>query len=271
MQFLIDTNYDLVQTTRAVDAILESDSRACVPVGQKRKFRTLEQEFRCKIPVADQTTVPLDLIGFSHSKPEVRIGQIARPLLFSRRLVNLCKSLWKADRSRRFMFPGLLTDERISVIRRWGSNAFGVKMQGLSGQIGLARKVIRRVLGVTLPVRQRFGELEVWSSERGRYFPYKVWDRTYFLSLCESQFVLCPDGDFPWTYRFFEAVLCGAIPVVQTQCSLYRGFFTKSFEDDPRDFNWSYEVALQNFEVAFELLTCESELMARQLDELVRR
>jgi Exostosin family len=36
----------------------------------------------------------------------------------------------------------------------------------------------------------------------------------YYDQLQSTRFALCPDGDFPWTYRFLEAIMCGAIPVV---------------------------------------------------------
>lgn len=36
----------------------------------------------------------------------------------------------------------------------------------------------------------------------------------YFEVLRRSQFTLCPAGDQPWSMRFFEAIMCRAIPVV---------------------------------------------------------
>ena len=36
----------------------------------------------------------------------------------------------------------------------------------------------------------------------------------YYDPLQSTRFALAPDGDFPWTYRFLEAIMCGAIPVV---------------------------------------------------------
>ena len=40
-------------------------------------------------------------------------------------------------------------------------------------------------------------------------------DPSYFDTLCASEMALAPAGDGPWSRRFFEAVLCCAIPIVQ--------------------------------------------------------
>ena len=42
--------------------------------------------------------------------------------------------------------------------------------------------------------------------------------------MAKSKFVLCPNGDFIWTYRFFEAIACGAIPIIEDDLPLYDGF-----------------------------------------------
>ena len=40
-------------------------------------------------------------------------------------------------------------------------------------------------------------------------------DEDYFRTLCRSRYALCPAGDAPWSMRFFEAILCKSIPVVE--------------------------------------------------------
>ncbi|KAJ8612225.1 hypothetical protein CTAYLR_002927 [Chrysophaeum taylorii] len=44
---------------------------------------------------------------------------------------------------------------------------------------------------------------------------YVVFDEVYFSRLCASRFTLAPAGDGPWSRRFFEAMLCCSIPIVQ--------------------------------------------------------
>jgi hypothetical protein len=45
---------------------------------------------------------------------------------------------------------------------------------------------------------------------------FKNFDHQYFLPMKESKFVLAPAGDLPWSYRFYEAITCRAIPIVQS-------------------------------------------------------
>lgn len=61
-------------------------------------------------------------------------------------------------------------------------------------------------------------------SSRGRDIETKSKDIWYFDLIGKSRFVLCPDGDFTWTYRFFEAVMVKAIPIIENECNLYKGF-----------------------------------------------
>lgn len=69
-------------------------------------------------------------------------------------------------------------------------------------------------------------------SLRGRDKTTKGFDESYFKEMSKAKFVLCPNGDFIWTYRFFEAVLFKAIPVIEDDCTLYSGykFYNKNDE-----------------------------------------
>ncbi len=44
----------------------------------------------------------------------------------------------------------------------------------------------------------------------------------YFLSMCQSKYVLCPGGDSPWSFRFYECLMCKAMPIVETWHHTYR-------------------------------------------------
>lgn len=44
----------------------------------------------------------------------------------------------------------------------------------------------------------------------------------YLRAMCRSQFTLCPGGDQPWSYRFFEAIMCKSIPIVENDLSTGR-------------------------------------------------
>jgi hypothetical protein len=111
--------------------------------------------------------------------------------------------------------------------------------------------------------------LTVWSSRRGRRFPLKVWDPAYYEHLARSQFVLCPSGDYVWTYRFFEAVLCGAIPVVEEACPAYEGFRYHRADEIASQFVWTREVAEHNARLCRRRITVARERLDEELRRLV--
>jgi len=47
-------------------------------------------------------------------------------------------------------------------------------------------------------------------------------DENYFTTMARSKFVLCPAGDAPWSMRFLEAIMCRALPVVESPEHTYR-------------------------------------------------
>ena len=51
-------------------------------------------------------------------------------------------------------------------------------------------------------------------TNKGWKMPKELFDSTYYQLLCNSKFALCPRGKFLWTYRFYEALMCGSIPIV---------------------------------------------------------
>jgi len=44
----------------------------------------------------------------------------------------------------------------------------------------------------------------------------------YFRTMSQSKYILCPAGDGPWSFRFYETLLCGSIPVVKSWHHTYR-------------------------------------------------
>ena len=44
----------------------------------------------------------------------------------------------------------------------------------------------------------------------------------YFEKMCQSKFVLCPAGDAPWSFRFYEILMCKSIPIVESWHHTYR-------------------------------------------------
>lgn len=68
-------------------------------------------------------------------------------------------------------------------------------------------------------------------------------DRDYFTGMCKSLYALCPRGDYRWSYRFFEACLCGTLPVITHEeiCNQYEGYeyllTDSSYLEKPVDFS----------------------------------
>jgi hypothetical protein len=67
----------------------------------------------------------------------------------------------------------------------------------------------------------RLGGFDHTGQRDGVFVPKEVpemerdfFNPAYFGVLRRSQFALCPAGDLPWSLRFFEAVMCKAMPVV---------------------------------------------------------
>lgn len=160
--------------------------------------------------------VPLD-ITVDHRAPSTSIGGLTRPLIFPHGIVDRCRTMWGV-RDLDVTFCGFVTAERQQALQPWLDRGAQVR-----------------------------------SSTAGRRWPQKGWDQRYYDLLARSAYVLCPDGDFVWTYRFFESVLCGAIPIVQSTCDLYDGFAFLTMNDRPD--GWDRDTADANFALAVERLT----------------
>lgn len=44
----------------------------------------------------------------------------------------------------------------------------------------------------------------------------------YFTKMKQSRFILCPSGDAPWSFRFYETLMCKSIPIVENNKHTYR-------------------------------------------------
>jgi hypothetical protein len=87
-------------------------------------------------------------------------------------------------------------------------------------------------IGKITPKREKFlrgFDAKIINSNRGRDNKFKKKDEEYFKIMSKSKFVLCPNGDFIWSYRFFESIIFKAIPIIEDFSKLYEGykFYTK--------------------------------------------
>ena len=71
------------------------------------------------------------------------------------------------------------------------------------------------------------------------HFPQSI---NQSIKLARSKFTMAPRGDRPWSQRFFEAIMAGSIPVVQSREHTGRG---------PRERGLGYKVYMQNDETKY--------------------
>ena len=115
----------------------------------------------------------------------------------------------------------------------------------------------------------RYGKVMLGASDKGRLFPGKAWDDEYFKMLLRSKFVLCPAGDFVWTYRFFESIMCGAIPITEGYCSSYEGFRYFTMADSAAEIQWSAVIAEYNFNLCVQRLTIPLDQLNAEIKRLI--
>ena len=106
-------------------------------------------------------------------------------IVFPRSLVGYCAcGVWKTSKTINYSFTGTMTLQRKQ-----------------SFLMGFANRT----------------DAQVILTDSGRDIRKKtgLYDYPYYDRMMASRFALCPDGDFPWTYRFLEGIMCGAIPIVE--------------------------------------------------------
>jgi len=60
-----------------------------------------------------------------------------------------------------------------------------------------------------------------YESEKVQYRKVEE-NKFYFETMCQSKFILCPRGDAPWSFRFYETLMCKSIPIVENFEHTYR-------------------------------------------------
>lgn len=269
----VDAPYRLIQGIRLVHALMESSYRVHVPTQHADKFTRLREAFGADFTVGADGVPELTPVALSHREPRTAIGSLERPLIFPHAIVRHCRRLWAAERTVRVSFAGLLTDKRRAVLDRWVRGAIPAARVRLGERTLLDRLksgAWRRQSGSGAgQMLIDSGDLVLWASDRGRQFPGKSWDEEYHALLARSQFVLCPCGDYVWSYRFFEAVLCGAVPIVEQPCPAYDGFSYRTMDDSLSDARWNPADAQRNAEVCEARLTVPTQELNAEIASLL--
>lgn len=264
--------YNLIQTIRLSQALMETDFNVCIPKEEEYKFKFLRKFFDIDYSTKIDQGIKIENFEIDHKLPKSQIGIIERPLIFPRSIVDYCRNLWVTQRNFRFTFSGLLTEKRSAVLEQLclrNCPDMHFKLQsshGLSSSIlGKIRdRIIRRSQEV-----YHIKDFHFFFSRRGRVFPLKCWDSEYYKLLSRSCFALCPSGDYVWTYRFFEAALCGAIPVVEKSCDAYNGFRYYLMSDKITNLQWDPKSAEHNFALCSERLTIHKKVLNEEIQRLI--
>lgn len=239
----------LNQSVRMLHALIESDVPVAIPSELLGVFKYLQSYFELNLIEAPDVRRWLSRVSLDHAEPNCRVGDILRPLIFPHAVVDRCRSLWSTERAIGYQFVGLMTRKRHKVFSDWLERAVPNSTVDLpSGEVCIENP-----------------RIHIQASQTGRQFPAKAWDEAYFQQLSNCRFTLCPDGDYSWTYRFFEAVLCGSIPVVETDCDVYSGFHYLHFDDAISDHADDEAWAQANYDKAKVLLTIERNLLNETL------
>lgn len=274
-KFAINLPLQYLQAIRLTHALMESDYTVHIPQEHQNNFYFLTKIFQLKYQVGIEEVPILNSVKFNHTHPSSQIGYLKRTLIFPQASFDYCRKLWSDKRKIKICFAGLVTEKRKNTLDKWFKNNFPNFCFKLPTQqrfvIRLVNKLFRQFNLPTLSstYKTELNGVVFWSSNRGRVFPVKAWDEEYFRLLANSQFVLCPSGDYIWTYRFFESIMCGAIPIIEEYCPAYEGFRFFTMNDSIKSLKWSEEDVNYNFQLCFERLTVSLEELNQEIENIL--
>jgi hypothetical protein len=242
-----------IQSVRLAHALTESSHHLHLSDDVRGQFAHLSKFFDLKYSIGRGEALRLPGIEIDHATPLTKVGHIERPLIFPAAIFERCRRAWPSTRSVQFFFAGLMTKERERTLREWSRNS-GREIR-VPRRLNFFSKWLNRWTGPRAPAKSESEGVTFWSSERGREYPVKAWDEDYHHAMSQARFVLCPSGDFVWTYRFFESAICGAIPVVEGACPAYDGFQFFTMQQPAAELKWTAEVVEHNFQLCRRRLT----------------
>jgi hypothetical protein len=274
---LVDSFCDRLQEIRLVHALSEGSHGIIIHPDLVSRFILLKEKLGMKYQVGIKGDLLFsNFIRISHEKPITAFSNLERPLVFPMAMVNKCYSMWSDNREYRFSFAGLITESRRDLIREWILRNFDSDLPDSITSTNywwasfLPGRIKKFIPNKTTKIERRVGDLTFWSSNFGRLFPGKSWDEDYFKLLSRSQFVLCPKGDCVWSYRFYEAILCGAIPIVEDSSPAFDEFKYMNVNQDARLFKWSLEIAQYNLKILKKRFTFSSGQVDKEVAQIIK-
>ena len=71
-------------------------------------------------------------------------------------------------------------------------------------------------------------------------------DKDYYNTICKSKFTITPTGNCPWSYRFFEAIMCLSIPILENNSNdIYMKDYFCFFDKDEHIYD--KDKAIENY------------------------
>lgn len=272
---VVDLPFYLLQTLRMAQAIGEAGFRICVDPEDSKAVVRLKEVFGLDYRIGKKGAARITELYLDHFTPVTRIGSIERQLVMPHSIFAHCRERWPATRKFDASFAGLITPTRRAAINQWLSLSQLEKI-ALAEPTFLVKQLVKWAHRLRLPIEERLGTTKVIirTSDQGRHFPLKSWNTAYYDLMLNSNFVLCPSGDFKergvaWTYRFFEGVLCGTIPIVEDPCPAYEGYRYHLMSEPLTALRWSREDAEHNFALAREQMTIETQSLRAEILRLL--
>jgi hypothetical protein len=155
-------------------------------------------------------------ISIDHISGVNYLNGVKYPLLFPKDMVDLIHTLSK-DKTMDYYFKGVISDNR-----KW--------------------------------IMEYEDRGTIINSFYGRNPSTKyILDEEYYKGMCGSRFTLTPTGDCPWSYRFFESILCFSIPILgDDEDDIYAGQFKYYRNKDVHVYDYdmaryNYDVMIKNF------------------------
>lgn len=269
--------FSYIQSIRLAHALMETSYDIVLLPEDEDKFSILKKKFGVNYSISSQPFLTLPGFKIVHREPKTQVGSITRPLIFPQRIFSYCQELWSEQRVHRIVFAGLMTAQRKVILRQLIERNYlgtNIDLEELtrSNLTSRIKSKLLQVLGRRREpqlIKRQYKDIYFWSSSRGRTFPIKSWDEHYFILFANSEFVLCPNGDYVWTYRFFESIMCGAIPIIEDSCPAYDGFRYRTMKENLDQMIWSKEDAEYNYKLCRERLTVPKNLLEEEIERLI--
>lgn len=270
--FAVNLPLKLLQEVRLVHALTESGHLLHLSGQQANIISYIKKYFDITFKTGTDNIPFLPGVGLSHKEPSTWIGSIQRSLIFPHAIVTYCRTIWPDIRNIPVSFTGLLTVARRNVIEAYARRQNIQITLSQAPSLSLKEQCSDKYRGAPPPQPHHLSPCTIvlHPSDRGRKFPIKSWDERYYELLVNSKFVLCPDGDYTWTYRFFEALLCGAIPIVESTCNAYSGYIYYTMDTSTKDLVWAQHLADHNFNLCRERLTIPPEILNKEIALLLQ-